>query len=545
MGYEPFKSKTAREAKETVAEVNEYPTVEIPERRISQKTLEIFGIKTALDQTDGVTPVAVYFPYYDEKGKLTGYKKQDLTVDKSEKYHWTTVGKVGISCGLFGSEVVKGTNRKRKTLILTEGEWDALSVYESMLDSVKNTTYEGLQPFVCSIGLGTANAVQHVVQNRDFVTSFSELLLFFDNDSATPQEKKKGIMRGKEAREAVAGALMDGDVALYMSQVDHPYKDASDLKQAGLWREVSKIVMNKRPYSAEAIVSPGDISFEEFIAPRREGVHVKEFPKLMEKIRGFRTKELTIIAGPSGVGKSTLTSIIAHNLIECGNRVAMLFLEEENKETLQRVVAARLKVSFNDFKHNPTACASTEELRREYNRCVEESNPMMIGHFGSMPVEDLISHIKILHLVKKCDFIILDHISLVVSGSEVENERKELDIAMTKLASLCAPYNVGIIVVSHINRGVDMTRPKGLDENETHWVRVTKETMRGSAALEQLSWICLTIEPEILHNGERGRIRWNVEKNRPWGYLGRADEFTLNEDTWEVLLSDNKKTFGF
>jgi hypothetical protein len=129
---------------------------------------------------------------------------------------------------------------------------------------------------------------------------------------------------------------------------------------------------------------------------------------------------------------------------------------------------------------------------------------------------------------------------MTISGLEVTDERKELDVAMTEIAAYCASHDVGIIVVCHLNRGgtADQFKVKKGDEDKPYWVRVTKESLRGSASLEQLSMVILALEPEILPSRERGRVRWVVLKNRPLGYLGEADIFKLNEQTWEVELSE-------
>ena len=63
--------------------------------------------------------------------------------------------------------------------------------------------------------------------------------------------------------------------------------------------------------------------------------------------------------------------------------------------------------------------------------------------------------------------------------------------------------------------------------------------MRGSAALEQLSWIILGLEPQIMPDRSRGLVRLTCLKNRPWSSLGAADEFCVDEDTWEVILVDS------
>ena len=76
-----------------------------------------------------------------------------------------------------------------------------------------------------------------------------------------------------------------------------------------------------------------------------------------------------------------------------------------------------------------------------------------------------------------------------------------------------------------------------VQEPKPYWVQVTKEMMRGSAALEQLSFIILGLEPEIMPDRSRGRVRLTVLKNRPWSYLGGADTFKIDDESWEVLLS--------
>ena len=148
-------------------------------------------------------------------------------------------------------------------------------------------------------------------------------------------------------------------------------------------------------------------------------------------------------------------------------------------------------------------------------------------------------------LAEGCRYIVLDHISAVISGLESENERKDLDVAMTHLAAFCASNDVHLLVVSHINRSdsQQFLPPKG-KEGEAFWVNVRKESARGSAALEQFSWNICAIEPEILPDFSRGRVRLKVLKTRFGDSLGIADVFTLDHDTWEVLL-DNPDDVSF
>lgn len=865
--------------KETVEDIKLYPFVENKQRGLTKETCVLFGVRASLSEKDGKTPTAFYFPSYNQKGEITGYKKQDVTKNKDEKYHWTSVGTVSINNKLFGQDVAEKVNRKHTNCVYTEGEWDCLSVFQAQCDSVKGTKYEGHQPFVVSIPLGTKNAVESMLHNKDFVQSFQSMTIFFDDDQATPHELSKGIMRGKEAREAVAAAFI-GSIELWSVQPTQGMKDASDYMQAGLSSELAKLVQfGRKPLVTEKIVKANVLSLEDIIKKREEGIYVESFPSLMQKIHGFRKRELVLLTAPSGVGKchgkgtpilmhdmtvklvedvvvgdkvmgangeartvlnlskgfgklyrvdqvkgdsyvinenhilslkpsinypskgikagcalnvslpnflgmsksmrghmkgykadlvklgeqshdlddaymlglwlaegtsakpqytiskqdreleeqvvqyaskrgytinicpsnnkagcagfdyaggylkqlrdwcvlnnkhipstfltasyetrlellagildgdghvsnngfdiilkqnqlakdlillvrslglscsvtekfskcegfagdmytrlyicghtdkipnrlsrkkckprkqikdalrsgititqiddgeyfgfevdgdhlyclgdftvthnSTVTSIFADSFVQKGEKVGMIFLEEEIKDTVQRLLALRLKVNYVKFKSDPLSCATREQIQESYDYIVNQDRVVLLDHFGSLPVSELMAKIKHMHFVEGCSYILLDHISLVISGSQVADERKELDMVMTELAAFCAANDVCIIAVSHINRtGADQFKPPKGKENESYWVRVTKEMLRGSAALEQLSWTILGLEPEILPDRSRGNVRLTVLKNRTWGFLGEADEFSVDQNTWEVVLADKQK----
>src|SRR5690554_1352747 len=533
------------EPKETLQEVSTFKAVDVPERGIRKETLERFGVKVAVSTEDGKTPIAVYFPSVNQKGKVTGYAKQDLTKSKEEKGHWSCIGSVTIGNKLFGQNVAEQQNRKRNNLVITEGQWDALSVYQALVDNVKGTKYEGLEPLVVSIPMGTANAVESILHNENYVLSHDALTIFFDDDHCTPAELKRNIMKGHEAREAVANALVGSGLSLFTVSPDDGLKDASDYMQIGRWEDLAKLVQfGRRPYSSEKIVKAADLDLDFLLEPRPEGIYVNSFPKLMEKLHGFRTRELVLLTSPSGVGKSTVCSIFASAFMEAGEKLGMIYLEETNKETMQRLIASKLKVNYLEFKNNPLKVSTREKIAEAYKEIVENDQLVMLGHFGSLPVSELMAKIKHMHLVEGCRYIVLDHLSLVISGSAVKDERKELDMVMTELAAFCAANDVCIIAVSHINRSAaEQFKAPKLREGEEpkpYWVQVTKEMMRGSAALEQLSFVIIGLEPEINPDRSRGRVRLTVLKNRPWSYLGVADMFKIDDESWEVLLSSDE-----
>lgn len=530
--------------KETVEDVKLYPFVENVQRGITKQTCMKFGVRAALSEKDGKTPTAFYFPSYNQKGEIIGYTKQDLTKQKDEKWHWSAIGTVSINNKLFGQNVAEQVNRKHTNCVYTEGQWDCLSVFQAQCDSVKGTKYEGHEPFVVSIPLGTANAVESMLHNKDFVQSFQSMTIFFDDDAATPLELKKGIMKGKEAREAVAAAFI-GNVELWSVQPTGGKKDASDYMQAGLSSELAKLVQfGRKPLVTEKIAQVDSISFDDLITPMPKGVDIQCFPKLNDMMYGIRKGELTVVTSHAGAGKTTCLTKIAENLVNIGERIGLIYLEEKNKQTLQRFVSSALGVSYKKFKRTPLAVASEQDIAQVYNRFVEDRMLVMLDHFGSLPISTLMQKVKHMYFVEGTKYIFLDHLSMVISGSQVNDERKELDIVMTELAAFCAAHDVAIFLVVHLNRqgSNDIKPPKG-KEDEPFWVRVTKEHIRGSAAIEQIAWNVLGIEQEIMPDRSRGRARWVFLKNREGGDLGIADVFSINDDDWSVKLYEDDEQY--
>ena len=520
---------TVSEKKETVAEVSKLPFADYPERGISKETYEKFGVRMALSTTDRSIS-AIYFPFYNEDGKLTGYKKRDLTLDKYDDKHFTVIGKVGVTSKLFGQHVAEQIKRPKKKLFLTEGEFDVLALYQAGIESLAGTKYEGMEPFVVGLNCGCGNARAAASTNIDFIESFDRVVLGFDNDSATPEEAAKKIKKGKEALEDVGTLITKSEV--YVADLG-TFHDVNDMLKAGKVKELSDAFsFATKKFSADKVVTADALPFESLVIPREPGVNIPQFPELMAMTGGPRTRELWVVTGPSGFGKSTVTSTMAGEIRLAGYKVGMIFLEEELRETILRMIAHKEKVNYNHLKFDPLKHLSTEKLKEAYDWVCKDEGFVFLDHFGSMLIDQLMSKIKYLMNVYDVQFVLLDHLSMLVSGLQTTDERKMLDIVMTELAAFCASHDVGIIAVSHLNRDIaDEFKPQKGKENEPFFVNVKKESLRGSAALEQLSWVIIGVEPEIMPDKSRGRVRLTVLKNRPWGHLGWADVLKMNEQT--------------
>lgn len=522
--------------RELVADVQKLPILEIKGRGIRKEIAELFGVRTALSEKDGKTPIAHYFPRYNSNDEVTGYMKRDLTRDKGDDYHFTFIGSCGASTKFFGQDVAEKLDRRKTSLICVEGEWDVLSAYQACYDANKGGKYDGLVPFVVGLNSGTVNAVESFYHNKGFVEKFDEVCLAFDNDKASPKERERGFVRGYECRQNVAAAMMGSNITTIEWG---KFKDASDYLQGGFVKELAKLVQFDRiSYTPDKLLLAADIDIDEILKPREKGVMSEIFPELDAKMQGFRLRELTVLCAPSSVGKSSVSAALAYQFMASGHKLGCIFLEEQSKDTIQRLAARHLHVNFNNFREDPLKCGKSEVEVRAAFEYIKGTDLTILDHFGSMALDDLMAKIKHMVFVQGIKYIILDHLSLLISGMKTTDERKELDLTMTELASFCAANDVHILAVSHINRSgaADFKAPKELKEGESFWVQVTKESMRGSSSLEQLAWNVLGLEPEINWDRSRGKVRLVVLKNREHATLGVADTFSMDDTTGDFVL---------
>jgi twinkle protein len=124
-----------------------------------------------------------------------------------------------------------------------------------------------------------------------------------------------------------------------------------------------------------------------------------------------------------------------------------------------------------------------------------------------------------------CKIIILDHISILVSGGQHGDERKALDEVMTKLRTLTQDTGVTLFAVSHLRR------PEGKAHEEGSATSISQ--LRGSASIGQLSDFVIGLE----RNGqaedpvERNTTHIRVLKNRFSGITGPAGHLLYNNTT--------------
>lgn len=127
----------------------------------------------------------------------------------------------------------------------------------------------------------------------------------------------------------------------------------------------------------------------------------------------------------------------------------------------------------------------------------------------------------------ECSWIVLDHLSIVVSGLGDGDERRLIDNAMTALRTLVQETGVGLILVSHLKR------PSG-DRGHEEGAVTSLSQLRGSHAIAQLSDMVISLERD--QQGEQSNTTTvRVLKNRFSGETGIACHVQYNPETGRLL----------
>lgn len=331
MSYTFNEEFVVAKTKETVEEINEYPSTNLPDRRIPREVLEKFGVKVGLSQEDGKTIEAVYFPYHNQKGEITGYKKRDFTKPKSDKYHFTVVGKVGAESRLFGfRENVTG-----KRVYVAEGEFDQMAIYWTL---ISGSDMKGFDPQVVSLSLGTGNAAKCVgyPDNKKSLDNYSEVVFVMDNDEATPEERKKGIKKGKEATEDLTAIFLSKSKVVDLKDLNDPNEYLIKKRKKDLYWQLMKPV----EFKPDGFVDVEDV-FEEATALPKMGKGWP-WPSMTKATYGRREGEGYYFGAGVKIGKSEAVNELIDYIIENEDTPVGVFkLEEKPAMTFRKVAGKR------------------------------------------------------------------------------------------------------------------------------------------------------------------------------------------------------------
>ena len=234
-------------------------------------------------------------------------------------------------------------------------------------------------------------------------------------------------------------------------------------------------------------------------------------------MHGIRYGELVTITAGSGIGKSSFCRELATHLLNKGERVGYLALEESNRRTALGLMSAAVGKSLHIGEHDRST------LTEAYQATLADWNLFLFDGFGSFDPDLIYNRIEYLATGLDARVIFLDHLSILLSGLDGD-ERRMIDTTMTKLRSLVERTGVAMFLVSHLRRTSN-------DTNHEEGARVTLGQLRGSAAIAQLSDGVIALERNQQTTTGNSDTTVRVLKNRYSGEVGVACNLSYDLST--------------
>ena len=470
----------------------------LTDRKIKLETAKKYG---TVSEVYGSDVIAHGYKYHDTSGLPVAMKIRDV---KSKDMYST--GNIK-SCGLFGQHLFP---KGGKFITITEGECDAMAAYELL----------GSKFPVVSIKTGAAGASRDVKQQLEYLDSYDNIVLSFDDDQ-----------QGQKAAREIASLFEPKKVKIMKMDASEGLKDANDYLKAGKFEEYNRRWWSSEVYTPAGIINLADLGDDLFDDGDQETC-LYPWEGLNDKLYGIRTGELVTFTAGTGTGKSSiLRELMYHVLSTTDSNIGVLALEENIKQTCFHLMS----VPANDrlYLKEVREGYDQEKLREYQQLTVGTRSFFACDHFGSISNEEILQRVRYMIRAMDCRFIFLDHLSILVSGQEEGDERRSIDLLMTKLRSLVEETNCALLLVSHLRR---TSSDKGAEDGK----EISLGHLRGSQAIAQLSDSVIALERNQQADDpiEANTTKVRVLKNRYAGDNGIACSLQFDKQTGRLTEID-------
>ena len=484
---EPPKTDTPPWASKTTFDPIDYTISGLPKRALTEETCRFFGYGVGEFKNE---PCHIAHYRNPETREIVAQKLRMANKD------FPVLKAPGAKLPLFGQHLWRGD---RRSLIITEGELDAMSVSQ----------VQGHKYPVVSLSAGASNAVNDIKRNYDWLCEFDKIVLMFDDDQP-----------GRDAAEACAEILPLGKV--FVAVIDG-YKDANEALVDGKPSAITSAFWNAKPYQPEGIYTLSDIK-DEVLAPVAMGK--PWFLDSLTKLTfGRREGEVYYFGAGTGVGKTDFfTQQICYDVTELKEKTACIYLEQPPSETGKRIAG---KFAGKQF-HIPDGSWSQEELTEAFELLESTGCLYLGGNFSSSSWDQIKNRIRYMAHALGVKHFYLDHLTALADPSK---ERESLEIITKELALLAQELGIIIHVISHL------ATPEGKPHEEGG--RVMLRHFKGSRAIGFWAHFAFGLERNPQHEDPQiaQQTTFRCLKDR---YTGRATgkTITLAYDTLTGLISE-------
>ena len=472
----------------------------LTDRNISEDVARKYGVRVVYNREGEI--IKHVYPYYNSN-EIVSTKTRTI----STKGFVVDGGYEGT--GLFGEQLF---GKGGKYLTITEGECDAMAVYE-MFDKKWASV---------SIKRGAAGAVRDIRDSIEFVEAFDNVIICFDNDKA-----------GREAARKVARIIKPGKARIV--SLPTGFKDANIMLEKGQYAQFTRAWWDAKTYTPSGIMELSSAKDKWLHREIKKSI-AYPYEGLNKKLFGMRKNELVTLTGGTGLGKSSFTRELTHYLIKnTEDNVGIIALEENWLRTADGIVAieANDRIYLEEKRNKYTE----EELTEFFDKIIKKDKVFIHAHLGSNDIDEIFSKLRYMIVGCECSWIVIDHLHMLVSQLTEGDERRGIDNLMNRLRSLVEETGVGMFLVSHLRRAAG---EKGHEQG----IVVSLSHLKGSQGISQLSDCVIALErnQQAEDPEEANTTKVRVLKSRYTGDTGLACSLLYDPETGRMSEITDEET---
>lgn len=256
--------------------------------------------------------------------------------------------------------------------------------------------------------------------------------------------------------------------------VDASYEDYKEV--GNILETHTKLISELREIQPSKQINITDL-VEEMKHNIKDGTNIIPFnkPYLDFSAGGMTRKEITVIGGRPGHGKTTLVINIIKGLIEQGYRVMMFNREMSNTEMLKKLVVMESpNLLYANIRQNSVGENNEVEFEDTIDT-IKSKYENLIMYENIRTLDDAMREIS----KHKPDVIVDDYIQLIQVNGVKEGRRFEIERIMQEYKWICKSENCSAILVSQLNREIEKRidpRPRMSDYAESGVIEQTAES---------------------------------------------------------------------